>query len=121
MNDLILTFFAQAKSAAPQAQGMGGFTMIGFFVIWIGILYFLMIRPQKLKAEKQRQLVAKLKKGDKIITDSGFHGEIANVQERTFMVKLADKVIIEVEQTNVRAVAVMPEEPSTTKVEEKVG
>ncbi len=55
-----------------QAPFIGGFILL---------FYFLMIRPQKKQEAKRKELLGALKKGDKVITNSGIHGEIAEVRE----------------------------------------
>lgn len=47
------------------------------------ILYFLMIRPQQKRQKAVRSMQSELRKGDKIITIGGFHGEIHAIDENT--------------------------------------
>ena len=62
-------------------------------------MYFLMIRPQRKRQQEQQRLISALKTGDKIVTNAGIHGLIANVKETTVMLKIADNVKIEVEKS----------------------
>src|SRR5438105_4946589 len=98
---MLLLFLAQAQPAAPTSGPAGG---IGFFVpvifIFI-IMYFLLFRPQKKRQQEQQRLVAALKTGDRVVTNAGIHGLIANVKETTVMLKVADNVKIEVEKSAV--------------------
>ena len=92
-------FLAQAQSAAPTASPASG---IGFFVPFIFIfviMYFVMIRPQKKRQEQQKQLIASIKTGDRVVTNAGIHGLISNVKETTVLVKVADNVKIEMEKS----------------------
>ena len=41
-------------------------------------------------------MIAALKNGDKVITSSGIYGVIAGVKDKTFILKIADQVKIEV-------------------------
>jgi preprotein translocase subunit YajC len=71
-------------------------------LLFIGIIfYFLLIRPQQKQRKQHQALVTALKTGDKIVTSSGIHGMIANVKERTFLVKIADNVKIEIDKAAV--------------------
>ena len=96
---------AQAQSAAPATPGAGGpggflnLLPIWFFIIVI--MYFVLIRPQKKRQQEQHRLVSSLKTGDKVVTNAGIHGLIANVKETTVMLKIADNVKIEVEKSAV--------------------
>ena len=81
---------------------MGG--GVGFFVPLIFIfiiMYFVMIRPQKKRQEQQQKLIGSLKTGDRVVTNAGIHGLIANVKETTVLVKVADNVKIEIDKSAV--------------------
>ena len=102
---MISTFLAQAQPAAPgapAASGAGGF--LNLLPIWffiIVIMYFVLIRPQKKRQQEQQRLVSSLKTGDKVVTNAGIHGLIANVKDTTVIVKVADNVKIEMEKSAV--------------------
>src|SRR6476660_1918291 len=96
---MILQLLAQASPAAPAAGPGGGF---GFFVPFIFIfiiMYFMLFRPQKKRQQEQKRLISALKTGDKVVTNAGIHGLIANVKETTVMLKVADNVKIELEKS----------------------
>ena len=98
---MLSLFLAQAQPAAP-APGPGG--GIGFFVPFIFIfviMYFVLFRPQKKRQQEQQRLVSSLKTGDRVVTNAGIHGLIANVKETTVIVKVADNVKIEMEKSAV--------------------
>jgi len=76
-------------------QQWGG--TIFYLLIFMGILYFLMIRPQQ-KQQKQRQaMLAGLKVEDRVVLAGGLHGRITKMKDNTMMVRIADKVEVEVE------------------------
>ena len=64
-------------------------------------MYFVLIRPQKKRQQEQQRLVSSLKTGDRVVTNAGIHGLIANVKETTVIVKVADNVKIEMEKSAV--------------------
>lgn len=64
-------------------------------------MYFMLFRPQKKRQQEQQRLISALKTGDKVVTNAGIHGLIANVKETTVMLKVADNVKIEVEKSAV--------------------
>jgi len=49
------------------------------FAAMILVLYFFMIRPQMTKAKKEKSFQAEIKKGAKVVTSSGIHGKIAEI------------------------------------------
>lgn len=58
--------------------------MIAFFlplILMFGIFYFLLIRPQNKERDRLNELIKALKKGDKIILNSGIVGEVDMIQE----------------------------------------
>ena len=77
--------------------GIGSFFVPLIFIFII--MYFVMIRPQKKRQEQQKQLIASLKTGDRVVTNTGIHGLISNVKETTVLVKVADNVKIEVDKS----------------------
>ncbi|HWY39173.1 MAG TPA: preprotein translocase subunit YajC [Chthoniobacterales bacterium] len=97
----LLTILAQAQPAAPApAPGAGIIQFVPFILIFI-IMYFLLFRPQKKRQQEQQRLISTLKTGDKVVTNAGIHGLIANVKDTTVMLKVADNVKIEVEKSAV--------------------
>lgn len=90
---------AQAQPVAPAPGGGFGF-FVPFIFIFI-IMYFVLFRPQKKRQQEQQRLVAALKTGDKVVTNAGIHGLIANVKETTVILKVADNVKIELEKSAV--------------------
>jgi preprotein translocase subunit YajC len=57
------------------------------FGLIILVFYFFMIRPQVKKQKDQKNFVEALKKGDKVITTSGMHGRIAEINDTTVLLE----------------------------------
>ena len=71
-------------------------TFIMQLVLMIAVFYFLMIRPQQQKAKKEKAFENGLKVGDRIITKSGIHGKIAELNDDTVVVEtMAGKIKME--------------------------
>lgn len=49
------------------------------FAAMILVLYFFMLRPQMNKQKKEKAFQAEIKKGTKVITSSGIHGKIVEI------------------------------------------
>lgn len=45
------------------------------------VAYFFMIRPQMKRQKEEKKFVAGLKKGDRVITKSGLHGKVVEVND----------------------------------------
>jgi len=59
-------------------------------VALFAIFYFLIIRPQQKQAKAHKEMVAEVKKGDKIVTNGGLMVEIIKVEEDFLIVKNHD-------------------------------
>ena len=64
---------------------------MGFTIVWLvvlfGIMYFLMIRPQKKEQKRVQAMIADMEVGDTVLTTSGFYGVIIDISD--------DDVIVE--------------------------
>ena len=54
------------------------------------IFYFLLIRPQKLKAKQQAELLKGVKPGDKVVTTSGILATVITVKEKSISIRSGD-------------------------------
>jgi preprotein translocase subunit YajC len=99
----ILVSPAAAQAAAAPAGGPGLLSFLPMLAIF-AIFWFLMIRPQMKRAKEHRELVAKLQKGDEVITSGGLAGRIDDLGDSFVSVEVADKVSIKVQRGAITAV-----------------
>jgi len=99
---MMTTLTLAQATATPQPQG-GGF-MVGWVAIMIAIFYFMIIRPQRRRDKERKALIEATKTGDRVLLTGGMLGRIANVKEKTFIVKIADNVKVEVVRSAVAQV-----------------
>ena len=52
------------------------------FILMFVIVYFFMIAPQMKRAQKEKQFAAALTKGDRVITKSGMHGKVTELNDK---------------------------------------
>ena len=50
-------------------------------ILMFVVVYFFMIRPQVKRQKQEKKFAAELKKGDKVITKSGLHGKILDLND----------------------------------------
>lgn len=62
-----------------QADPAGGFMSMLPFLAMILVLYFFMIRPQMNRQKKEKTFQAEIGKGKTVVTSSGIHGKIVDV------------------------------------------
>ena len=63
-----------------QASSSGLNSMLPFIAM-IVVIYFFMIRPQIRKQKKEKKFQTEIKKGTRVITSSGIHGKIVELNE----------------------------------------
>ena len=93
-------------------------TLITFGVI-ILIFYFLIIRPQKKRDKEAKDMIAAIKKGDKIVTIGGIRGTVAVVKDSTVIIKVDDNTRIEFNKNAISAVLNKKEESVVEKPSKK--
>ncbi len=72
------------------------YSLIIQIVLMIAIFYFLLIRPQQLRAKKEKTFEENLKVGDRIITKAGIHGKVAEISNDTIVLQtMAGKIKME--------------------------
>ena len=85
---------AYAMGAGGTGTGGPASSFMSFlpFIAIIVVFYFLLIRPQQKKAKQQREMLAGIKKGDKVITSGGLYGEVTGLTDHTVTMEIAPKV-----------------------------
>lgn len=85
--NLLSTFMADAATTAGQAAvssvaGAGSNVLqILFLVVPLGLMYFILIVPQRKKEKKQKQLIEGAIVGDTITTIGGVVGKVVNIKD----------------------------------------
>jgi preprotein translocase subunit YajC len=86
---------------APSGQQSGSalFIFLIQIVAFIGIFYFILIRPQRQQAKKHEELLKGVKKGDEIVTTGGIVGEVVHVKENLVTIRSGEaKLVVERER-----------------------
>ncbi|MDR1391558.1 MAG: preprotein translocase subunit YajC [Holosporales bacterium] len=87
---LFLISEALADGKSEQSSGLMPFLPL---IIFIGILYFLLIRPQQKKQKQHQSLISSLKKADKVITSSGIIATVSKIlNDQEIVLEIADGV-----------------------------
>ncbi|NCO01365.1 MAG: preprotein translocase subunit YajC [Epsilonproteobacteria bacterium] len=71
------------------------------FVFLIAIMYFVIIRPQQKEAKARKEMIEALKKGDKVITSSGFIVVVHKIEENFLSIKMNDDVIVKITKDSI--------------------
>ena len=91
--------------------------LIMWLVIMFGMMYFLMIRPQKKEQKKLQAMLNDLAVGDAVITTSGFYGVVIDITDDDVIVEFANNKNCRIPMRKTAITEV--EKPETAVVEEK--
>ncbi len=95
-----------AASAAANAAVMPGlWGQLAPLVLIFIVFYFLLIRPQQKKLKNHIDMVAALRRGDKVVTGGGIVGTITRlIDDKEVSVEIADGVEIKVIRSSIAEV-----------------
>lgn len=71
-------------TARPQAAM---FSQIMLLVVMFGVMYFLLIRPQKKREKETQKMRANLEIGDEVVTNGGIIGRVVSIKDDTVLVE----------------------------------
>ncbi len=79
-------------TATPEqaAGSLGGIISIGYIVLLVVVMYFIMIRPQKKEQKRMAAMLAELAVGDSVLTNSGFYGTIIDITDDTVIIEFGN-------------------------------
>lgn len=79
--------------------GLGGLTQLLPLVLIIAVFYVLVIRPQQKRQKQLQETISSLRINDRVVTTGGIIGVITAVRDTSFIIRSADKTILEVART----------------------
>jgi preprotein translocase subunit YajC len=86
-----LTLMAARPAGGEGQQGSWITTLMPLVVIF-AIFYFLMIRPQQKQQKKHREMLAAIKKGDRVITRGGMHGTVFGITDNIITIEVTNEL-----------------------------
>jgi preprotein translocase subunit YajC len=84
--------------------GFGALSGLLPMVLIIAVFYVLLIRPQQKRQRELQETIAQLKAGDRIVTTGGVIGTITSVKDTSFLIRSAEKSILEIARSAVAGV-----------------
>ncbi len=70
----------------------------------VAVFYMLLIRPQQKRQRELQETISQLKAGDRIVTTGGVIGTITTVRDTSFLIRSAEKSILEVARSAVAGI-----------------
>ena len=92
LNPSMVLAFQGASGGGMRDTLFGLAPMLLIFVIF----YVVLMLPMQRQRKALQQMVANLKKGDRVITNGGLYGEVTAVEGATVMLRIADNVRVKV-------------------------
>jgi preprotein translocase subunit YajC len=84
--------------------GLGALGGLLPMLLIIAVFYVLLIRPQQKRQRELQQTISQLKIGDRVVTTGGIIGVITTVRDTSFLIRSADKSILEIARSAVAGV-----------------
>jgi preprotein translocase subunit YajC len=111
------------------AYAQGGGAPVGFDLISLMplllifvVFYFLLIRPQQKKMKAHRDMVAALKRGDRVLTAGGIIGTVVKIEDdNTLLVDIAKEVRVRVARGTISEVLTKPQVGAAAGAKAEVG
>ena len=95
------------ETTEPPTGWRGIFANYGTW-IWLAILavafYFLLIRPQRMRSKKAKDLMSGIKRGDEVVTIGGFYGRVKDVRDDTVIITVAGGVDVKMTKSAIARV-----------------
>ncbi|MEJ0062787.1 MAG: preprotein translocase subunit YajC [Alphaproteobacteria bacterium] len=102
----------QEESPIPVQPASPVDSLMQFLPLFLilGVLYFLLIRPQQQKFQQHEQLLKSLRRGDKVVTGGGIIGTIFKLEgDDMLVVEIADNVRVKVQRATIAGVVARTE------------
>ena len=90
---------------AQTGTGQNG-SLIGAIlplILFLGIFWFLLLRPQQKRQKEHKTMVQALKKGDEIVTNGGLLGKVTNVGDNFVSVEVSQGQVVNVQRGSIQA------------------
>jgi preprotein translocase subunit YajC len=84
--------------------GLGALGGLLPMLLIIAVFYMLLIRPQQKRQRQLQETISQLKPGDRVVTTGGVIGTITTVRDTSFLIRSADKSILEIARSAVAGI-----------------
>lgn len=110
----ILETAATVETATETGGAMSLITTILPMVLIFGLMYLLMIRPQRKKEKEAQERRANLQIGDEIVTNGGIVGRVTKLEDDTIVIETGgDRSKLRLLRAAIATINVEEEESST--------
>jgi preprotein translocase subunit YajC len=107
-----LPFFTLAQACPAPTATASPLQPLVTMVLLLGVMYLVLIRPQKRRDKARKEMIASVKSGDRVLLTSGILGRVRTVNETSLIVQIAEKTKIEVVRAAISQILEAGETPS---------
>jgi preprotein translocase subunit YajC len=109
-----------AAAKTTKSSSTNTWIMWVLIAVMLGVFYFILIRPQRKRAQEHDQMVNKLEKGDEVVTIGGMHGVIKRITDDSVVLEVAKGTNITFSRSAIaRSLTVHEPEPEEEEDEEE--
>ncbi|MCL2709106.1 MAG: preprotein translocase subunit YajC [Defluviitaleaceae bacterium] len=123
VGDIAEAVATPAANSAQDAPGLFGnpIVMVLIYAVIIVGAYFLLMRPQRKRDKKMKEMQSSIKTGDNVVTTGGFFGRVADVGEDCFIIEFGTNrgIRIPVQKTDVLGIKAPKTTPAPKDAIEK--
>ena len=98
---ITLTSIGGCAPAGEPGEEASIWPMLIFLVVIFGLMYLVLIRPQRKRQKEHQQLVEELNRGDRVVTAGGIYGVIESISEDSVVIKVESGVTMRVAKGSV--------------------
>ena len=109
--------FAYAQAGGGGMEALNSLLIPTILII--GIMYFLMIRPQQKRMKEHRAMIEAIRRGDTVVTSGGIIGKVAKADDDELQIEVSDGVRIKVLRASISEVRGKGDGAAATKSESK--
>lgn len=99
MNPFLIPSTALALQASGGGGLLGALTGLAPMLLIFVIFYVVLMLPMQKQRKALAQMIENLKKGDKVITTGGIHGDVVSVDGPIVILRIADNVRVRVSKS----------------------
>ena len=101
----LFILFSTAIFAQNKQPANGSFLeMLPMLLIFIGLFYFMIIRPQTKQKNDHEHMIKNLQSGDEISTSGGIIGKIVSIDGNIIKLAIAKETIISIHENNINKI-----------------
>ena len=115
-------FVSPAYAQAAGGGAPGGFDLVSLLplILIFVVFWFLMIRPQQKKMKQHREMIAAIRRGDRVMTAGGIIGTVTKVQgDSELQVEIAEGVRVKVARATISEVLAKTEPAKGSSADEE--